>query len=220
MSYRVDQQAATEAFAQHRSEWSDCTRCDLCKHRLTVVHGSGPVPCNVMIVGERPGVPEDSQGLPFVGRSGDYLDNILLRAARTPRTDLFLTNVLGCHPQSGVGLTEEMREACKERLFREIQIVSPIVILTMGRYAASTLFGKPKLALQDVAGILTPVTIQGQYVPYQVSMIATHHPAHLFRLQQEEEEGYRDVAKETLRHLCMAIDIANEYDRLKEGRKA
>lgn len=212
MSYRVDAQAAKEAFAQHRSEWSTCEKCDLCKHRLTVVQGNGPVPCNLAIVGGRPGRKENAQGMPFVGKAGDYLDK-LLKPAQVSRSEVFITNILGCRPGADVTVTPDMVAACTRRLYLELQYVSPVVILILGQYAAATLFGKPKLVLKDVAGVLLPVTIQGQHTPYQVSAITTYSPEHLLRLQQEDKE-YRDLARETFRHTCMAIDIANEYDRL------
>ena len=218
VSYQVDPKAAKEAFSKHRSEWSTCEKCDLCKHRLTVVQGNGPVPCNIAIVGGRPGRKENAQGLPFVGESGDYLDKIL-KAARLPRNEVFITNVLGCRPGAEVTISPGMVTACMQRLYLEIQFVSPVVILAFGQYAAATLFGKPKLTLKDVAGVLTPVTIQGQHTPYQVSAIATYPPEYLLRLQEEGKDEYRDLARETFRHVCMAIDIANEFDRLKERRK-
>lgn len=216
MSYKIDAESAKSALAATRSEWSQCDKCALCKHRLTVVHGKGAVPCGIAIVGQHPGKQEDAQGEPFVGQGGEYLD-MMLKVAKYPREKIFLTNVLGCVTPSEVAPTREMAEACAPRLHRELQCASPLVILAAGKYAASTLFGKATLALKDVLGVLTPITIQGQYVPYQVSMIATHHPTRLLRLKYEGSAEYRDLAKETFRHLCIAIDIANEYNRLKGG---
>jgi len=109
----------------------------------------------------------------------------------------------------------EATAACLPRLHRELQCIAPVIILAMGKFAAAALLGKATVALDDVLGVLTPVTIQGVHTSYKVSMLATHHPAHILRVRDEGSAEYRDIAQETFRHICMAVDIANAFERMK-----
>jgi uracil-DNA glycosylase len=115
-------------------EIKDCTRCDLYKTRTRFVFGSGSADARVMLVGEAPGKNEDLQGLPFVGRAGNILDSLLESIGMT-RKDVFIGNVLKCRPPGNRDPRIEEIDTCKGYLSRQIEIIDPEIICTMGKFS-------------------------------------------------------------------------------------
>lgn len=111
-----------------------CTRCDLCRHRTNTVPGEGSPHARVMFIGEAPGFHEDQQGRPFVGPSGQLL-NKLLDAVKLPREEVFIANVVKCHPPQNLDPTPEQMAACKPYLDRQIAAINPRLIVTLGRFS-------------------------------------------------------------------------------------
>lgn len=111
-----------------------CTKCDLCKHRTNTVPGEGSPHARVMFIGEAPGFHEDQQGRPFVGQSGQLL-NKLLEAVNLPREQVFIANVVKCHPPQNLDPTPEQMAACKPYLDRQIAAINPRLIVTLGRFS-------------------------------------------------------------------------------------
>ncbi|MBN9391634.1 MAG: hypothetical protein J0I20_26610 [Chloroflexi bacterium] len=111
-----------------------CTKCDLCRHRTNTVPGEGSPHARVMFIGEAPGFHEDQQGRPFVGPSGQLL-NKLLDAIKLPREDVFIANVVKCHPPQNLDPTPEQMAACKPYLDRQIAAINPRLIVTLGRFS-------------------------------------------------------------------------------------
>lgn len=131
-----------------------CTKCDLCKSRTNTVPGEGSPNARVMFIGEAPGFHEDQQGRPFVGQSGQLL-NKLLSAINLPREDVFIANVVKCHPPQNLDPTPEQMAACKPYLDRQIAAINPRLIVTLGRFSMarywpnqriSQIHGQPKQA--------------------------------------------------------------------------
>src|ERR1700716_1605397 len=121
-------------------EAKDCTRCPLADTRTTVVFGNGDADADLMFVGEAPGANEDRQGLPFVGQAGKLLDT-LLGEIGLARGDLFVANVLRCRPPGNRAPPPAEIEACQAYLLRQVELIEPRVICTLGNFATKLLRG-------------------------------------------------------------------------------
>ena len=129
-------QARLEAIAQ---EVSVCEKCPLSKGRTKTVPGDGPADAQIMFIGEAPGFHEDQQGLPFVGASGKYLTE-LLAGVGLSRRDVFITNVVKCRPPQNRDPQDAELAACADYLDRQIEIIQPKIIVTLGRYSMARYF--------------------------------------------------------------------------------
>ncbi|MGE5274249.1 MAG: uracil-DNA glycosylase [Verrucomicrobiota bacterium] len=154
-----------------RTEASTCTRCALSQGRTQVVFGNGHPDADLMFVGEAPGFHEDQQGIPFVGQAGKLLDK-LLAGIGLSRSDVYVANTLKCRPPGNRDPMPEEKHECEPWLFRQIELIRPKVIATLGNHATKQLTGKE-------AGI-TRVHGQPQQVAYgsmQVMIFPLYHPA-------------------------------------------
>jgi uracil-DNA glycosylase family 4 len=132
-----------EALKAVYNEARSCTRCpQLAATRTTVVFGSGHADADLMFVGEAPGKNEDEQGLPFVGQAGKLLDKLLAEIG-LQRTDVFICNVLKCRPPGNRDPHPAEIEACEDYLIRQVDLIEPKVICTLGNFATKLLRGDP-----------------------------------------------------------------------------
>src|SRR5215208_7350804 len=122
------------ALAVLQSEVSGCTRCRLAEGRTQVVFGSGSPDAELMFVGEAPGYHEDQQGVPFVGQAGQLLEKLLNGIGLT-RADVYIANVLKCRPPGNRDPQPEEIEACESHLFRQIELIRPTLVATLGNFA-------------------------------------------------------------------------------------
>jgi uracil-DNA glycosylase family 4 len=129
------------ALAAFRQETKDCRRCGLAAGRTQVVFGAGNPEADVVFVGEAPGFHEDVQGLPFVGAAGKLLDD-LLATIGLARSQVYIANVIKCRPPGNRAPTPEEVETCKPYLLRQLDIIAPRVVCTMGNYATQLITGK------------------------------------------------------------------------------
>ncbi len=162
--------AATELH-QYRDEVANCTRCALAQGRTQVVFGSGDPNADLMFVGEAPGFHEDKQGVPFVGAAGKLLDQLLAGIGLT-RADVFVANVLKCRPPGNRDPMPEEIEACEGHLWRQIELISPRVVATLGNFATKLLSGKPT-GITRVHGVEQETTLGGR----RVLLYPLYHPA-------------------------------------------
>lgn len=173
-------EAAWEAV---RAEALVCTRCNLCTTRTKVVWGSGTPHTKVMVIGEAPGYHEDQQGEAFVGRAGQLLTKIL-EAIGFGRDEVFITNVLKCRPPENADPQPHQVAECEPYLMRQITLIDPAVILTLGRHAARTL-----LRNDSSMG-----SLRGRVHRYEgVPLVATYHPAALLRNPSLKRPTWEDV---------------------------
>jgi DNA polymerase len=164
----VERAAALREYAEHTSS---CTKCALAAGRTQVVFGSGNPNADLMFVGEAPGFHEDQQGVPFVGQAGKLLDRLLGGIGLT-RADVYVSNVLKCRPPGNRDPLPDEIAACEPHLFRQIELIDPKLVATLGNFATKLLSGKP-------AGI-TRVHGQEQEVTRgtrTVSLYPIYHPA-------------------------------------------
>ena len=147
-------------------EIADCPNCVLAKTRTQTVPGSGPAPAEVMCIGEAPGAREDERGLPFVGPAGRFLDE-LLGGIGLSRETVHIANVVKCRPPGNHDPEPEEIAACKPFLNRQIAIVDPLLIVTLGRFSMARWF--PGAAISRVHG--QAKRIEGRTV------VPMYHPA-------------------------------------------
>lgn len=121
-------------------EARECTRCPLHQTRTTVVFGAGNADADLMFIGEAPGANEDRMGLPFVGQAGKLLDK-LLEEIGMARTDVFIANTLKCRPPDNRDPHPKEIEACQDYLHRQVELIEPVVICTLGNFSTKLLRG-------------------------------------------------------------------------------
>jgi uracil-DNA glycosylase family 4 len=140
MASAAERREELKAVWQHASV---CTRCpQLASTRTTVVFGSGNADAELMFVGEAPGANEDKQGLPFVGQAGRLLDT-LLEEIGLARGDVFIANVLKCRPPGNRDPLPQEIDACQDYLFRQLELIEPRVVCTLGNFSTKLLRGDP-----------------------------------------------------------------------------
>ncbi len=172
----ITKQLNVTKFTEIRKEVEKCTKCDLCQKRHNTVFGEGNTSARILFIGEAPGANEDSQGIPFVGKAGNVLDNMLeniglSRGTLTKSGDIFITNIVKCRPPKNRKPTQEEIEACREYLDRQIAYIDPKIIVCLGKTAASTL-----LNLDKDMGSLTA----NAWDYNGKTVIVTYHPASTF----------------------------------------
>ncbi len=171
------------AYAQLASE---CTRCRLAETRTQVVFGVGSPDAELMLVGEAPGFHEDKQGFPFVGQAGKLLDR-LLGGIGLERGDVYIANVIKCRPPGNRDPMPDEIEACETHLFRQVELIRPTMIATLGNFATKLLSGK-QAGITRVHGVEQPTVIAGRPVilyPIYHPAAALYTPAMLQVLEQD-----------------------------------
>jgi DNA polymerase len=150
---------------------ASCTKCALAPGRTQVVVGSGSPDADLVFVGEAPGFHEDQQGIPFVGQAGKLLDKLLAGIGMT-RADVFVANVLKCRPPGNRDPLPEEIAACEPHLFRQIELIEPKLVATLGNFATKLLSGRPT-GITRVHGQPQEVTLGAR----TVTLYPLYHPA-------------------------------------------
>lgn len=159
-----------------------CTRCDLSRARKLAVPGEGPAHVEVMFIGEGPGFYENEQGRPFVGPAGHFLDELLARAG-LKREDVFITNVVKCRPPGNRDPLPDELDACRDYLNRQIALLDPLVVVTLGRFS---------MAHFGINGKISAIHGQGRWIGGRY-VVAMFHPAaalHQPALKSAVEEDF------------------------------
>jgi DNA polymerase len=175
---------AAPALQAIRDEIGDCRRCKLCERRTQVVFGVGNPNAALMFVGEGPGEDEDRKGEPFVGRAGQLLTDIITRGMGLERRDVYIANVVKCRPPGNRNPEPDEIAACQPFLFRQIESVSPQVVVALGKFAAQTLL--------ETA---TPISkLRGRWFPFRGrKLMPTFHPSYLLRNPADKKLVWEDV---------------------------
>jgi len=137
--------SSEEILKEVAAEVSTCARCDLCKSRTRAVPGEGNPQAKILFIGEGPGFHEDKQGRPFVGPSGQLLQE-LLKSINLKREDVFITNVVKCRPPDNRDPLPAEIDACNDYLDRQIAAIQPLVIVTLGRHSMAKFFSGEKIS--------------------------------------------------------------------------
>ena len=166
-----------------REDIGECTRCALHKGRNKIVFGDGSPTARLMFVGEGPGADEDAQGIPFVGKAGQLLNN-MIAAMGLKREEVYIANVVKCRPPGNRTPEPDEANTCSPFLFRQIDVVRPQVLVALGATAATYLLG----ARQPLAGL------RGRVHAFRGSqLIVTYHPAYLLRDPRQKKEAWADL---------------------------
>lgn len=166
-----------------------CTLCPLHEGRTQVVFGNGNADADLMFVGEAPGFHEDAQGIPFVGRAGQLLDELLAEQGLA-RADVFVTNVLKSRPPDNRDPQPDEIETCRPYLERQIELIEPRVICTLGNFATKLLSGSPR-GITQVHGAAQERELGGR----GVLLYPIFHPAAALRTPRVKEQLREDFAR-------------------------
>lgn len=162
-----------------------CQRCSLGKTRLKAVPGEGPADAEIMFIGEAPGYHENQQGRPFVGQAGMLLEE-LLGTIGLKRSDVFIANVIKCRPPNNRDPLPAEIQACADFLNRQIELIQPKVIVTLGRFSMARYF--PGQSISRIHG--TPKRVDGvTYYPVYHPAAALHQPS----LRQALETDFKRI---------------------------
>jgi DNA polymerase len=176
---------ADDTLLKVREDLGECTRCKLHSTRHKIVFGDGNPKAQLVFVGEGPGADEDAQGLPFVGRAGKLLTQ-MIEAMGLQRKDVYICNVVKCRPPENRQPEEDEVSTCSPFLFRQIDVIAPKVIVCLGAVAAKTL-------LQTNRGISQ---FRGEWLEFRGrKLLATYHPAYLLRNPPAKSEVWKDLQK-------------------------
>ena len=172
MLAREDERLAGSPLGEIAETASTCTLCGLSEGRKNVVFGMGDPHADLMFVGEGPGEHEDEQGLPFVGRSGKLLDKLMAQELGLERSQVYITNVVKCRPPGNRDPRSEEIAACRPYLKRQLELIVPKVIVSLGNPAAQTLLGT-RVGISKLRG--------RRYRFGEAVLVPTYHPAALLR---------------------------------------
>jgi uracil-DNA glycosylase family 4 len=166
-----------------QAEVAPCIKCDLCKTRTQTVFGSGNKNADWMIIGEAPGQSEDQQGLPFVGKAGLLLTE-MLRAIGLDREEVFIANIVKCRPPANRDPQSIEIATCKPYLLRQIALLKPKIIVVLGRVAAQALLNtdQPIGKLRGKRHALNDTPV-----------IVVYHPAYLLRSMLDKRKAWEDL---------------------------
>ena len=162
----------------------DCQRCKLAGGRKSIVFGQGNPKAELMFIGEAPGADEDEQGLPFVGRAGQLLTDIIEKGMKMRRDDVFIANVIKCRPPQNRNPEPDEILACQPFLERQIEVMRPKVIVGLGKFAGQWLLKTAE-----------PISrIRGRVGDYKgIKAIPTWHPAYLLRTPTAKKDVWEDM---------------------------
>ncbi len=173
------------------SEVKVCQLCGLAASRTNAVPGEGPAQAELLLIGEGPGFHEDKQGRPFVGPSGQFLNELLANAGYK-REDVFITNVVKCRPPGNRDPLPEEISACSQYLDRQIALINPKVIVTLGRFSMAKWFAGQKIsAIHGKAK-----KVDGRVVVAMFHPAAALHQPSLRSAIEEDFQRLKDIVKE------------------------
>lgn len=162
---------------------STCVKCRLAQTRTNVVFGVGNPNADLMFIGEAPGHDEDVKGEPFVGRAGQLLTDII-KAMQLTREQVYIANVIKCRPPENRNPEPDELDACRPYIRRQVELIQPKVIVTLGKFALQSLTEK-------TYGI---TAIRGHWLEYNgVKLMPTYHPAYLLRTPAAKKDVWADM---------------------------
>lgn len=181
----VKSEPVRETLESFRADFEGCSRCKLASTRKKAVFGAGNPQARLMFIGDAPGIEEDEVGLPFVGTTGQLLSK-MIQAMTLRREDVYLCNIMKCRPPQGRKPLQEEVQACFSFLDRQIQLVKPEVICTLGAFATMTLLD----VAEGVAGM------RGRFYDYKgIRVMPTFHPSFLLSHPDKKRDAWADLQK-------------------------
>jgi len=184
-----------------------CTKCRLAKERTKVVFGNGPVPCDLMLIGEAPGAEEDLQGLPFVGRAGQLLTQILGSVGIKRPDDIYIANTVKCRPPENRAPQADEQAACAPYLEAQIKFVKPKIILLAGAPAVKAILKSD----QPMTGL------RGKWTKLpgtEIAVMPIFHPAYLLRNPSKEKGKPKWLTWEDMKEVKNALEYHRKVAEL------
>lgn len=183
--FETFERVANDSLERIREDIGDCKRCRLCERRNKIVFGVGNAKAELVFIGEGPGHDEDIQGEPFVGRAGKLLTD-MIKAMGLRREDVYIANVVKCRPPENRVPEKDEVATCSPFLLRQLEVISPKVIVCLGNVAAQNLLGTNKSISH----------FRGQWFDFRGSrLLATYHPAYLLRNPAAKGDVWNDLKK-------------------------
>lgn len=181
----VDITAKDEALKMLREEIGDCQRCKLSKGRKNIVFGEGNAYAKLMFIGEGPGKDEDMQGRPFVGEAGQILDSLINKRG-WKREEVYIANIVKCRPPANRVPEEDEIATCRPFVERQIEIIRPKVIMSLGNVATQSLL-RIKITISKA---------RGNFFSYKdIPVMPTFHPAYFLRNPKDKHLTWDDTAR-------------------------
>lgn len=169
-----------------RKDIGDCTRCKLSKKRKNIVFGEGSSASKIMFIGEAPGREEDIQSRPFVGEAGVLLTRLIEKMG-LKRGEVYIANIVKCRPPDNRDPEDDEISTCISFIDRQIEIIRPEVIITLGRIAIQSLMKDPSIKI---------TTVRGKFFDYNgIPVMPTFHPAYLLRNPGDKWKTWADAQK-------------------------
>ncbi|MGH9732612.1 MAG: uracil-DNA glycosylase [Candidatus Acidiferrales bacterium] len=193
--FAVNQRVEGDTLERIREDIGEnCRRCKLCEQRNKIVFGAGHPKAELVFVGEGPGHDEDMQGLPFVGRAGKLLTQ-MIEAMGLRRDDVYIANVVKCRPPQNRAPEPDEIETCSPFLYRQLAVIRPKAVVCLGAIAFQSLTGtKPSMS-----------RIRGQWLEFRgIPLLATYHPAYLLRNPNAKADVWEDL-KKVMAHLGLKL---------------
>ncbi|MFZ0638567.1 MAG: uracil-DNA glycosylase [Candidatus Acidiferrales bacterium] len=192
--FEADQRIENDSLERIREDIGDCKRCRLCEQRNKIVFGAGNARAELVFVGEGPGRDEDIQGLPFVGRAGKLLTQ-MIEAMGLKRDGVYICNVVKCRPPENRAPEPDEMETCSPFLYRQLAVIQPKAVVCLGAIAFQALYG----AKQSIS------RLRGQWLEFRgIPMMATYHPAYLLRNPNAKGDVWEDL-KKVMAHLGLKV---------------
>ena len=188
------------------SQCKQCQKCELAKTRTNVVVGIGPVPCDLMLIGEAPGEQEDLTGEPFVGRAGKLLDQILNSVDFDRKTNVYIANTVKCRPPGNRNPEPAEKLACYPWLEEQIKLIQPKIILLCGAVSMSLAFPDNKLGITKM---------RGQWLRWHdCDVRVIFHPSYLLRNQSKEPGSPKWLTWQDMKEIKVAWEF---FQRIADG---
>lgn len=177
-----------KALEELQKTCNSCILCELSKTRDRVVFGSGNPLSDIVLIGEAPGAEEDASGMPFVGRAGKFLTQIMEKAGFDRNKDLYIINTVKCRPPENRVPSDFEKEMCEDYLMSQLAIINPKVIILCGTTACQTFFYKPFWKKNKISDL------RGDFFESQgIQFVPIFHPSYLLRQHSEDENAPRSL---------------------------
>lgn len=205
----------TQKLEELKGQWENCQRCPaLVESRGQVVMGFGNPMADLLFIGSSPGEVEDEEGKPFRGPSGEFLASIF-KHLHYPRREVFMTNILACHPPENREGTSFEKTQCRERLIEEIYLIDPKIIVLVGREAMVTMLKGRESSIEMERGRMKTLFVPGKKFELRYDAIPIFHPAHILRNDRPGKDGnyaQDSDAMRTFRDVEHAIEVVKRIN--------
>jgi DNA polymerase len=191
-----------------------CTLCPLHETRTKVVFGTGPVPCDLMLIGEGPGEQEDLSGLPFVGKAGQLLTKILASAEINREKDIYIANTVKCRPPENRTPTTSEISKCFPYLMEQIRIVQPKILLLCGAPATKTILNNEE-SISKIRGRWFKI----HHFGFEISAMPIFHPSYLLRNQRRDPGSPKWLTWQDMKEIRNALDFLQRIKELEHELK-